>query len=95
MGHLIPLHPQLSDDGSDCVRLLLGETMKRTLVTIFAVLLISAMPAGAGDIARWQCGKTVVQVYVEYSPENSMGGDSPEPTYTLRFENPPKGHVPT
>jgi hypothetical protein len=48
--------------------------MKRTLVTIFAVLLISAMPAGAGEIARWQCGKTVVQVYVEYSPENSVGG---------------------
>jgi len=68
------------------------ETMKQTLVTIFAVLLISAMPADAGDIARWQCGKTVVQVYVEYSPENSMGGDSPEPTYTLRFENPPEGH---
>jgi len=57
-----------------------------------AVLLISAIPASAGDIVRWQCGKTVVQVYLEYAAENSVGGESPEPTYTLRFVNPPKGH---
>jgi hypothetical protein len=61
-------------------------------LAILAVLHISAMPAGAGDIVRWQCGKTVVQVSVEYSPENSVGSDSLEPTYTLRFVNPPRGH---
>jgi hypothetical protein len=62
---------------------------KNLLLAILAVLLISALPAGARDLVKWQCGKSVVQVYVEYS-ENSMGGDSPEPTYTLRFVNPPK-----
>jgi hypothetical protein len=61
------------------------------LLAILAVLLISAMSAGASDLVKWQCGKTVVQVYVEYL-ENSMGGESPEPTYTLRFVNPPKGY---
>jgi hypothetical protein len=66
--------------------------MAMNLLAILAVLFISAVPAGAGDIVRWKCGKTVVQVSVEYSSENSMGGDSPEPTYTLRFVNPPKGH---
>jgi hypothetical protein len=63
----------------------------KLLLAVLAVLLISAISAGASDLVKWQCGKTVVHVYVEYS-ENSMGGDSPEPSYTLRFVNPPKGH---
>jgi hypothetical protein len=58
----------------------------------YVILLISATRAGAGDIVRWKCGKTIVQVDVEYASANSVGGDSPEPTYTLRFVNPPKGH---
>jgi hypothetical protein len=55
------------------------------LLAILAVLLIS-MPAISLN------GSAAKRLFsVEYS-ENSMGGDSPEPTYTLRFVNPPKGH---
>jgi hypothetical protein len=59
-------------------------------VSIIAVLLASVMPAKAsGDYTSWWCGKTVVQLDVTYSVgQNSMGGDEPEPTYTLRFDYP-------